>query len=329
MGSFGHHPIDSKNAESNSPRDVFFFAHTRTASHVLCRLLSDQPGWGQSNYHFFEAFNFARKAYGWGPLESASQQDRDSFLGLLQKGCDEIQHVRKSAANEGKFLLLKEHTFYVWDPFKLSQSMWGGHEKSTFTVSPTSSDVLSNAKKTNPTLFPDSFLKTWRPIFLIRHPALSFESWYRAESGARDVDIFDKSWAFYTTFQYSRRLHDWYLSNATDSASMPIVIDADDMIEDPSTINKLCGMLGMDQQYVVREWDAIEAPKDAKPRELKFMSGYWNSTSIDKSKTSRDMDLDAKYSLWLDEFGANVGSELRRLVEEAMPDYEYMKSKKI
>lgn len=85
---------------SDGPRDVFFFAHTRTASHVLCRLLSNQPKWTQSNYHFFHAFEWARKTFGWGPGSGISPQHRKDFEKLLQEGFEEIQQARSSAANE-------------------------------------------------------------------------------------------------------------------------------------------------------------------------------------------------------------------------------------
>jgi hypothetical protein len=81
-------------------RDVFYFAHTRTASHVLCRLLSTQPGWEQSDYHFKRAFDFARDTFGWGPLNDASEQHREGFEKLLQEGFDEILREREAAANK-------------------------------------------------------------------------------------------------------------------------------------------------------------------------------------------------------------------------------------
>lgn len=208
--------------------------------------------------------------------------------------------------------------------------MRGGPIKQPFfTVNETTSQDVPDAVKTNPTIFPDSFLKSWRPIFLIRHPVLSFESWYRAESGARHVDIFDKSWAFYTTFEYSRQLYDWYSLNQTDTQSVPIVIDADDMLEESSTIDTLCGLLGMDPKYVLHSWDVTEPEQNASSRTLKFMGDYWKSTSIDKSKSSRGLNLAARYDVWKDEFGLEVADELWRLVEKAMPDFEYLKSRKI
>lgn len=87
-------------SQPRKSRDVFYFAHTRTASHVLCRLLSTQTGWEYSDYHFKRAFDFARDTFGWGPLNDASKQHRNGFENLLQEGFDEILSEREAAASK-------------------------------------------------------------------------------------------------------------------------------------------------------------------------------------------------------------------------------------
>ncbi|KAF4449889.1 sulfotransferase family domain-containing protein [Fusarium austroafricanum] len=320
--------IEESQATETRTQDVFLFALNRTCSHVLCRLLSDQPGWVQSNYHFKRAFDFAREAFNWGPLNSVSDDQLEGFQKLLQEGFDEIQTELKSAKSENLSMFLKEHTFYIWEPSKLSQHMWGGPPSRAFTVNQDGSSISVESTKTNPTIFPDRWLISWRPIFLIRHPALTFESWYRAESGARSLDLADRSWAFYTTYQYSRQLYDWFLSNV-DQKSGPIVIDADDILDGSSTIKKLCNMLGMDEKHILYKWDVIQAPENAGRRELKFMSDYWNSTSIDSSKSSRGLDMEAAYKRWEKDFGPEDAVKLQNIVEDSMADYNYLKEKKI
>ncbi|KAF5614826.1 sulfotransferase family domain protein [Fusarium sp. NRRL 25303] len=298
-------------SHATGPQDVFLFALNRTCSHVLCRLLSGQPGWTQSNYHFKRAFDFARESFNWGPINSVSDQQRRDFESLLQEGFDEIQEELKVAKTHNMSMFLKEHTFYVWEPFHRQGSSHSAEDT-----------------KTNPTIFPDKFLLQWRPIFLIRHPALTFESWYRAESAARSIDLADRSWAFYTTYQYSRQLYDWFLFNVGES-SKPIVVDADDILDGSPTIKKLCNSLGMDEQHILYKWDTIKAPENAGCRELKFMSEYWNSTSIDSSKSSQGINLDVVYRRWADDFGAETAGKLKGIVQESMEDYDYLKSKKI
>jgi hypothetical protein len=92
---------EKSNGNSNKPgevRDVFFFPHVRTASHLFCRLLSGQPGWApQSDYHFKRAFDFARESFNWGPLVNVPDHIRNKFEELLQEGFDEIQRDRRAA----------------------------------------------------------------------------------------------------------------------------------------------------------------------------------------------------------------------------------------
>lgn len=197
--------------------------------------------------------------------------------------------------------------------------MWSGSGGPPFTVVEEEFSSSSDSEKTDPTIFPDRSLKSFRPVFLIRHPGLTFESWYRAEKGGeRPVDIKDKSWSFYTSFQYSRQLYDWFVSNSTDQSSMTIVIEADDMLEDGSAIKTLCDLIGMDRQHIAWQWDVIQTPDSATSRQLTYLSEYWGSTGIDSSKSSRRLDMAAKFTKWQDKFGLDVATELWNLVEKAI-----------
>ncbi len=172
-----------------------------------------------------------------------------------------------------------------------------------------------------------------QPIFIIRHPALTFESWYRTESSAGAVDIADKAWGFYMSYTYSRQLYDWYTSDEnleSCAASSVIVVDADDVINQTS-VTKLCELCGMDPKLVRDQWD-VTAPRDGEQvtqRHLLYMGGLWNSTTIDKSKSSESVDLEEKHKAWTEQFGQTVADALRKKVDEAMEDYTYLKSKRI
>lgn len=242
-------------------------------------------------------------------------------------------------------VLIKNHTFHVWDPALLSKSIWGGPTARLFESFPVNSKNSMMAQpKSNPTLFTDDYLLSWRPIFLIRHPGLVFESWLKTESYASPIDIFDKSWAYYTTFRFSRMLFDWYNSKTSTNSScganegadrkplacVPIVVDADDIVERTLVIDRICDLCGMDPAYICYEWDKVK-PDDStlNTRHHSYMSSIWNSTTIDSSKTSRDLNIVSKREQWETLYGSKTAAELSRLVEEAMPDYLYLKSKKV
>lgn len=237
----------------------------------------------------------------------------------------------------------------IWDPALLSQYVWGGPTAPLFGAFPNSSkdiDCATEEAKTTYTLFPDNFLNSWLPIFLIRHPALVFESWYRTEMRAGQIDLFDKSLAtYYTTYKYSRWLYDWYTRQATAAnksldtttqgegeAGVPIIVEADDIMERTPVIEKICHLCGMDPEHVRYEWEKHTPNPDIPMQGALFTSylqGIWNSTTIDKSKTSRGLDMEAKREDWKLQYGGKIAAELDRLVEEAMPDYLYLHEKKL
>ncbi|KAK5996457.1 Pyrrolopyrazine biosynthesis cluster F-like protein [Cladobotryum mycophilum] len=229
-----------------------------------------------------DPIRFARQNFSWGPFTEISEENRQGYDNLLQAGLEKLENARAIAIAEEKPLFVKNHIFHLWEPSSLSQSMWGGECTQPFTCNPRSS---TSPTRTNLTIFPDDYLASWLPVFMIRHPALTFESWYRAETCAGSVDVLGKSWSFFPTFRWSRQLHDLYLSreqeDPTGGYSKPIVVDADDIIERWS-IDKLCEMCHMDPAHVRYEWGAklpADDPKSSQRQKI-FMNGLWSSTSI-------------------------------------------------
>ncbi|KJZ74635.1 hypothetical protein HIM_05985 [Hirsutella minnesotensis 3608] len=305
-------------------RDVFLFSHPRTASNLVTHLLSQQPGWAQSEYHFRRAFHYARRALYGSEHRQLTCEQRQEFEDLFQRGFSRLCQVRDAASKQGKCLFVKNHAFLLWDPCKLQD---GG------TASPAG---------TNPTRLPDDFLASWQPVFLIRHPALVFESWYRAEMRVESIDIRDSALDCFLTFRYSRRLYDWFVSRAVapkdqetrtpDSASVyPIVLDANEIIETDSAIPKLCELLNMDPLKVCYSWKPTRPPGDVglSLLHVSYMGGFWASDSIDKTKSSTGLNIGVKEAQWKEEFGAVVADALLTQVNNAMPDYNYLRDKRI
>lgn len=330
-------------------RDVFLFSHPRTASNLLCHLLSDQPGWIQAHYHFETAFKFIRKSLDQGPITDISREQYQQLQDLLSEGVAKLyrdrdkaivevslclsfiyeprsmqqnnlmscyEHFRLLMGEQNKCLFVKNHIVHIWEPSSLWQNVWGE------ATSDSSHQCLGGSASTlgtNLTIFSDDFLKFQLPIILIQHPALVFESWYRAESRVESINILDKSWELYTTLRYSRQLYDWLILRTTNSACedgehlenehlcKPTVISADDIIQNETTIEKLCELCNMDPMLIRYQWEVM-GPKDdtVSSRHLSYMAGLWSSTSIDKSKTSRGLNMDTKYNQWKDEFGFTV-----------------------
>lgn len=179
---------------------------------------------------------------------------------------------------------------------------------------------------TNPTLLPDDFMLSVSPVFLIRHPALVFSSWYKISSGSMGADIDDSDFPVEVSFQWSRILYDWYLNTWSKPSSTspqarrrkPAVIDADDTMSDRAALERLCHQLQLDPQHLSFEWQV------AKTGLVPWFSCIQKSTGVDMSKLSKGVNTQHEFVKWENEFGSHVAQKLLHFVELAMPDYEYL-----
>lgn len=180
------------------------------------------------------------------------------------------------------------------------------------------------SKHTNPTVFSDHVLRAHVPIFLIRHPAATFSSWYRVEAEP-SIALDGATFRLFTTFQLSRQIFDWYRS--TDVQGMvPLVIDADDILERPEVLEELCRKLGLDKDRLMYSWQANTDKSKHSAKDGRFLGTLWDSTGVDRSKSSRAIDIEAKEREWVNDFGADVAAALKERVCLAMPDYTFLRS---
>ncbi|PHH68682.1 hypothetical protein CDD82_349 [Ophiocordyceps australis] len=305
---------DKQAQTSIRPRraDVFLFSQVRTASNLLTRLLSTQPGWTQAEYHFLYT-------HVWAVDISCAGGMNQEYRGRVEEGFRKLEEARQTAIAEDKSLFVKNHVCNVLQP----STFLKGFEDAQPIVHPD-----GRAEATNPTIFSDEYLLQWKPIFLVRHPLLTVESWYKAESRVRRIKIQDAEWICQTTYRYIRQLYDWYTARA-EATRRPIVIDADSVIAGGSAMGTLCDECGMDVDKIAYEWEARPIAGGASPRTRSFLQGIRESTAVDGTRTARDVDAGKRVEEWKTEFGEGVAEGLRGLVERAMADYEYMKRRAV
>ena len=182
---------------------------------------------------------------------------------------------------------------------------------------------------------------SWQPIILIRNPIAVFESWLRVE-GRPYPEVNSALGRIYTTLKHQRRIFDWYdnrkqnRDDALTEAKAPIVLDADDLIEDREALYKLCSSTGMCTDELILEWEAkvnSGAPSEGNLQHLQHLQQFepffrtiWNSTGVDRSKMAKDLDLANKQAEWLAMFGVDRATQLVERVNESWPDYEYLRS---
>ncbi|KAI4282980.1 MAG: hypothetical protein L6R38_002506 [Xanthoria sp. 2 TBL-2021] len=193
--------------------------------------------------------------------------------------------------------------------------------------------TFSPAARTNPTVLPDSFLKSMIPLVLFRHPALMIPSFYRAAQKAKlEISIYDEDWPVNASLRLLRLVYDWYVKNATGkSATSIIVIDSDDLINSPGFASHLCARLGIDEQHLQTSWEPrTEAYRaDKRPGDNSFHSTLWDSRGIIRGKR-RDFEIEipVEQEKLREEFGDEVGNSMARYIDLAMEDYKYLRERR-
>ena len=175
----------------SEPNDNQFFwlvTYPRTGSHLLWRILSkdQQPGFleGSTEYYFFPQTDyrsksgiFAKNSDDW------TTEERQTMKKIFQECFDKLSSSLTQARAEGKKLFVKEHSSFMAQPPATSRLFFGDDKvnESAWQVSFEGGvEPKYNIESINELVIPESFLALAKPTFLIRHPALVFESQYRA-----------------------------------------------------------------------------------------------------------------------------------------------------
>ncbi|RAL13540.1 uncharacterized protein BO97DRAFT_342806 [Aspergillus homomorphus CBS 101889] len=276
------------------------------------------------------------------PIEQWSRDETDAIRRAFQQNLDHIEATSQAANAEGKIFFAKEHTLWLADPAAVTQYL-STHEYRPSTrlgvqvPSPYSSNPFSSPK--NITIFPDAYLATWRPTFLIRHPALVFPSYYRAllnleEEGFAEPDMVEPMLELHSTLLWTRLLFDWFCDRQAQSCSgrhrEPILLDAQDVIHHPAVVQRYCELVGLSPEKVRFAWQETQARRDGHASaEAVMMVTLDHSTSLLKDKTPAMVDVRAEKRKWEAEFGGELAARMEKWVENAMPDYNYLYSKRL
>jgi hypothetical protein len=250
-----------------------------------------------------------------------------------------LQTYVETAAAQGKDVYVKEHAPWMMEP--VAETKWVFGENSIHESPWTVKTLLDPTHSTfNETVLPDEFLKTWLPTFLIRHPALVIPSNYRT---CRDLDgpeaaKVEPAHALEMTMHWSRTLFDWYAEQLNESATnlhpdvnWPIVLDADDIMLEPELVIRYAHIIGLDPTKLKFSWKPASMEQLDKMPEFakRILSSLHASAGILEGKTSNNIDIDEEAKKWRIEFGEEEGDKIEKWARAAMPDYEYMKAKRL
>ncbi|CBX90443.1 hypothetical protein LEMA_P065690.1 [Plenodomus lingam JN3] len=307
-------------------RGVYLLTHPRSASNLFQTMMANQPGFQNSAYLIFEAsftifesFNHKESWSDWSEDEWKTLQD--GFQKCFGKMLEEMADAESKARRGGKQVFIKEHVIFM-GPYPLLKSVYGekGAPPPIIMHHP---DEAQDAH-TSVSSLPDSVLLSLQPIFQIRHPILMFPSMLRSQIKAGASKGFDRRVRATASLRFSRELYDWYLKQGEET--QPKVIDADDIMTDKAAVGQLCLETGMDPDSVQYEWATREEPH---PMKAIMLDKICSSTGILPGLTAQGLTLEAEKAKWKTEFGEEDAELLAKHVQDAIPDYEYLHSRRV
>jgi hypothetical protein len=342
----------------NTPQRFYLITYPRTASNLLIRMLSldDQPnmatGDDRGGYIFLPVIKLITDM----GLRKKSVKDwtEDEIMQIkaaYQHCFSEFQDTLARVSENESSIYVKEHVHFLIDPTTLSEYVFGSDDAAnnnaniwTLKQQPNSlckdKSLCQTGRATNITLLPDEFLWTWKPTFLIRHPALAFPSLYRALlvlEGTGDESEDELLGEHCMTLHWTRLLYDWYSQyyrqedQSRGGLKWPIVLDADDVMANPKLVAKYSALLGMDSWKLSFSW---EPATDTEMSHMnlatkRYLDTLLASGGVLRDKMSGNININKLAKEWRSEFGHDAGQRITQLVKEAMADYEFLKARRL
>ncbi|TQW00293.1 hypothetical protein V2A60_001391 [Cordyceps javanica] len=276
-----------------------------------------------------------------------SEGETNELRRKYQSCCDELQQLLDEADQQNKMAVTKEHAPFIMSPTTISDYLFGSpNDAVPWTVqvpqSYSTGGRLSGLPglPPNPSVLPDELLLRCAPAFLIRHPALAFPSYYRVVLSFCDGDMarMENEMVPYAaigcTLRWTRQLFDWYAAAWAalgHEAKEPIVLEADDMIQDHAAVLRFCSLIGLDHKKVQFHWDPLtkedQTGMDSASARTRITLN--SSEGIKKGKTFDGLTIEVEVEKWKAEFGEQIGTRIEGWVRAAMPDYTYLVGKKL
>ncbi|PKY02348.1 hypothetical protein P168DRAFT_240372 [Aspergillus campestris IBT 28561] len=338
--------MDEIHQVSGSPRRILLFAQPRTTSYLLTQMLglSNQPSvhWKSSEVSVFAPTAELLIGLEDKPVEQWTAAEKGRIRGGFQQAFDALDRYLRDGEAKGKIVFAKDHCNLMWNPAAGDGGRSTAPGDPYFTVGPP--DEVVNEKQTiqNPTVLPDGYLGSWVPVFLIRHPALVFPSFCRGalevavqRNSCRDRMKIGKHLREQMTFSYTRCLYDWYTSyfrkideEGRANTKGPILLDSFDLINDSRLVVVLAEELGLDRSKVQFSWDSDSYPCADRMKRV-FRRTLNASTGVIKDRAIVDSNMVVLEQKWKEEFGDELGDVISDCVRDAMPDYEYLRDKRL
>lgn len=183
-------------------------------------------------------------------------------------------------------------------------------------------------KPANFTMVPDDLLLKpgTATIFTTRHPAWVTPAAFRALTTI-EGNPNRSNMIFISNMHWQRVLYDWYIQKGVKA----VVVEAEDYMTSPELVRKLCSEVGLDPEHALFSWPRATEEEQAKmnPRIVQLLHSLLNSTGLIPGKATPPPVLADEEVKWKQEFGEGDARFIKDLVNAAMPDYEYLRARKL
>jgi hypothetical protein len=357
-------------SDSQSPR-ILLVTYPRSASNLLIRILNlpDQlkvytPN-ALAGYLFTSTATQIKDSNAWAaPLDAWPDELAERVKQCYLDGFTETQKTVSKGVELGRVVFVKEHIQGLLHPLAQQRFVFGSdtalkpEDLRRWDFSTTDGENVTRSPL-NDTVLPDKSLELWKPIFLIRHPALAFPSQYkifRELKGDEDEDPSGgkERWLnLFLTLHWTRRLYEFYCEKRDikgerdgdeckgrvedDSPSpglleWPVIVDADDIITSPVIVERLASQIGMDVSNLKFKWNAmpVEDRKKISPLLQTMLSTLLASDGIQITKAAGQVvDIEAEKKKWKNEWGERKAEKLETWVQAAMEDYLFLRERRM
>ncbi|KAL0572882.1 hypothetical protein V5O48_009076 [Marasmius crinis-equi] len=263
----------------------------------------------------------------------------------FQECLDEMEKLIVETEDKGKKLVLKEHGYQLMFPPTFNAHLDKPLEETPLPkMVDHSLDIPVEKRKTsnseedespslpipNPTYIPDRLFITFKPVLIIRHPALAIPSYLRA-AAVLGGTVFDEDMVVETQYKWQRLIYDcykaWYDSKGM-SGAFPVVIDGDKLINDTqSQMTRLCELIGVEPSGIQYSWD-VKDQFENKVSES-FIGTIGRSTGVIRKEENRVPLIAEEAEKWAGEWDQDTAEKMRFYAEKAMPDYQYLLERSI
>jgi len=350
-----------EHSEEKPPQCFYLITYPRSASNLLVQILNlDEQKHvvtGQHGGYYFlppvalgsELQCRGKKVSDW--TVEQMEQMKASYKECCNKLVTEQLKLLsgESEGNKNKTMMfVREHSPFLAGPMAETKFLYGEDDTDVKLWTVESGIDGQFKSKDNYTLLSDEFLFAWMPTFLIRHPAQAFPSCYRTFLDLQSSESFqgtdDPRIRLLMTLHWSRRLFDFYSQNIAKlkfsdadrsgqfgGVNWPIVLDADDVMAKQQVVRRFASIVGLDVTKLKFEWEPVAQETIDKQGKVlnRYLSTIQASTGIVKGKTSAGIDINVEARKWREEFGEQHGRKMEQWVRDAMPDYEYLKAKRL